>query len=123
MSKQQHRLGVSEVNLVVRHLKITKYDDNSIRSAMKEINELDGLDDISFDQKSGVLNLAYDAAQRNIEEIEDLLKRYKIELGRDWWTRFKEGYYKFVDQNVKDNAKHRPTCCNRTPTEAKKNER
>ena len=115
MSKNKHRLGVTEVNLVVRHLKIREIDAAKVNAAIEEIDQLYGLDDVSFSEKSQVLNLAYDASRLCIDGIEEVLKKYDIEISHDWWTHFKEGYYRFVDQNVKDNATHQPWSCHKTP--------
>jgi hypothetical protein len=65
MGKKEHRLGVSEINLVVRHLKLAPVD-----------------------------------------------------VSHDWWTHFKEGYYKCIDGNVKDNANHEPWSCHQIPLAA-----
>merc|ERR1711991_358420 len=115
MSDKKHRLGVSEVNLVVRHLKLEPTEAASIKTAIDEIDHLYGLDSISFDGRSHVLNLAYDASRLCLDGIEDLLTKHKIEISHDWWTHFKEGYYKFVDQNIKDNATHEPWSCHKPP--------
>jgi hypothetical protein len=115
MSKKEHRLGVDEVNLVVRHLKLLDSDESSIASAIAEIDEVYGLDGVSFDEDSNLLNLAYDASRTCIECIEEILEKYGIEISHDWWTTFKEGYYRYVDQNVKDNAKHEPFSCHKIP--------
>lgn len=115
MSKEEHRLGVSEVNLVVRHLKLDPKGVGDIQEAISEIDTLYGLDGVSFDEKSQVLNLAYDASRLCLEGIEDVLAKHHIDVGHDWWTHFKEGYYKFVDENVKDNAGRDPWNCHQSP--------
>lgn len=116
MSKTaNHRLGVSEVNLVVRHLKLEPLKQTKLQEAIAEIDKIYGLDAISFDEKSHVLNLAYDASRICLDGIEEVLKQHDVEVGHDWWTHFKEGYYKFVDQNVKDNASHEPWSCHKRP--------
>jgi len=107
----KHRLGVSEINLVTRNLKIKISPSSNIKDAWHEINEIYGLDEISFDESSGVLKLAYDASRVNLDEIEAVLLKYSVDISHDWWTTFKEDYYKFVDQNIKDNAKHDPWSC------------
>ncbi|SIS65732.1 hypothetical protein [Neptunomonas antarctica] len=120
MSNQDHRLGVSEVNLVIRHLKIESSDAKKIEAAISEIDSLYGLDGISFDEKSHVLNLAYDASRLCLEGIEDVLAKHYMQVSHDWWTRIKEEYYKFVDQNVKDNASHEPWSCHSAPPKTNK---
>jgi hypothetical protein len=119
MNTEKHRPGVSEVNLVVRHLKLENATPQKVLSASEEIEQIYGLDAISFDQKTQVINLAYDASQIMIDGIEYVLKQHGMEISHDWWTRFKEGYYRFVDQNVKDNAKAVSHCCNKPPIGAK----
>jgi len=115
MSNKDHRPGVTEVNLVTRHLKLEPVDQKIILAAIDEIDHVYGLDSVSFDEKSHVLNLAYDAARTSIDGIEDLLGEHDISVSHDWWTHFKEGYYRFVDQNIKDNAHHEPLSCHKTP--------
>ena len=118
MSKKEHRLGVSEINLVVRHLKLEPADQNNLQAVVAEVDQLYGLDAISFDEKSHVLNLAYDASRICLDGIEDVLKKHGVEVSHDWWTHFKEGYYKCIDGNVKDNANHEPWSCHQTPQDA-----
>lgn len=115
MSDKKHRLGVSEVNLVVRHLQLEPVDENKRQAAIAEIDQLYGLDCISFDEKSRVLNLAYDASRVNLDNIEDILSVHDVAVSHDWWTHFKEGYYKFVDDNVKENAIREPWSCHKSP--------
>lgn len=115
MSQNEHRPGVAEVNLVVRHLELELIDIAKINAALEEIDQLYGLDGVTFDEKSLVLNLAYDASRLCIDGIEEVLKNHNIEVSHDWWTHFKESYYRFVDQNVKDNAAHQPWSCHKTP--------
>ena len=114
--KENHRLGVSEVNLVVRHLRIEPIEQIRLQEAITEIDKIYGLDAIFFDEKSHVLNLVYDASRVCLDDIEDLLKQHDVEVSHDWWTHVKEGYYKFVDQNVKDNANHEPWSCHKRPS-------
>ena len=111
MSNTEHRLGVSEATLVVRHLKLEPASDNTMVKVLSEIDEIYGLDSVSFDERSHVLNIAYDASRICIDCIEKVLTNNKLVVSHDWWTHFKEGYYRFVDQNIKDNAKAEPWSC------------
>lgn len=115
MSDLEHRVGVREVNLVLRHLKLAPQDPAEVMPAIDELDKLYGLDAVSYDPKTQVLNLAYDATHLNLDGIEQVLSRFTIEISHDWWTHFKEGYYKYVDQNVKDNASHEPWSCHTKP--------
>ncbi|MEL7968163.1 cation transporter [Vreelandella neptunia] len=115
MSNKEHRLGVSEINLVNRHLKLDASDLEAAHAAVADIDKLFGLDNVSFDDKKRKLHLAYDATRLCLDCVEEILEKHAIELSHDWWTRFKEEHYRFIDQNVKDNAKHEPWSCHQTP--------
>ncbi len=115
MRNKEHRLGISEVTLVVRHLKLEQVDNKAVDAAIAEIDKIYGVDSVSFDQKHHILSVAYDASRICLDCIEDVLAEHKLEVSHDWWTHFKEGYYRYVDQNVKDNASHEPLSCHKMP--------
>ncbi|RCV89664.1 cation transporter [Billgrantia montanilacus] len=118
MTDSEHRLGVSGVNLVMRHLKLNPVEKPSMDAAIAEIDQLYGLDSVFFDAKRRKLQLAYDATRLCLDCVEEILDKYDIEVSGDWWTRFKEEHYRFVDQNVKDNARQEPWSCHRTPPDS-----
>ncbi len=51
MAHREHRLGVSETTLVNRHLKLDSSDLDAVKAAVADIDELYGLDSVSFDEK------------------------------------------------------------------------
>ncbi len=107
----KHRLGVNEVNLVKRKLKLEPSDHQILQQAVEEIDQLYGLDSVAFDEKNRILRLAYDATRICIECVEDILSKHNIAISQGWWNRFKEDHYRFVDQNIKDNAAQEPWSC------------
>ncbi|WP_108445332.1 hypothetical protein [Halomonas denitrificans] len=111
MSKNEHRLGVSEVNLVTRKLKLEPCDEEALRVAVGKIDALYGLERVTYDTDKRKLSMAYDASRLCIDHIEAILARQAIEISHGWWTRFKEDHYRFVDQNIKDNASKEPWSC------------
>ena len=120
MNNIKHRLGVNEANLVSRHLKLESIDDIRLNEALLEMNQLYGIDTVFFDQSTHILNLEYDASRLCLDDIEKILHQYNLVIGQGWWNLFKKGYYQFVDQNIKDNATHEPSCCNKVPPEARR---
>lgn len=117
MSNKEHRLGVSEVNLVNRHLGLLKpVNAENLSAAIAEIDQLYGLDEIVFEQKHAELTFSYDASRLCIQCVEDILANHAVQPKQDWWTQLKIDHYRFVDQNVKENAKHEPWSCHRTPS-------
>lgn len=115
MTDLDHRVGVRESNLVVRNLRLSSVTHDNINALIEEIDQLFGLDEVSFNQREKIIHLAYDAANLNLDGIEVVIKKHGVEIHDDWWTHTKEGYYKFCDQNVKDNFEHEPWSCHKTP--------
>lgn len=111
MNQTAHRLGVSETNLVKRNLKLKPCNQHHIDDAVQEIDQLFGLDNVSFNEASWKLSVAYDASRICLDRIEEALTNNDVEVDGGWWTRLKESHYKFVDQNVKDNSNREPWSC------------
>ncbi|WP_304525121.1 cation transporter [Halomonas sp. I5-271120] len=111
MSRNERRLGVNEVNLVTRKLKLEPCDADALRLAIAEIDELFGLQRVTYDTGKRKLSMAYDGSRLCIDHIEEILAQHAIEISHSWWNRFKEDHYRFVDQNIKDNASKEPWSC------------
>jgi hypothetical protein len=115
MTDLDHRVGVREINLVVRNLRLSNVTHDNINALIEEIDQLFGLDEVSFNKSKEMIHLAYDAANLNLDGIEEVIKKHGVGIHDDWWTHTKEGYYKFCDENVKDNFEHEPWSCHKTP--------
>jgi len=115
MLAKEHRLGVSEANLVIRHLRLVNPEPKNIEAVVNDIDQIYGVDGVSFDSESSVLNVAYDASRTCIDCIEGALNKNEVSRARDWWTNLKTNYYHYVDDNIKDNAKHEAWCCHNLP--------
>jgi hypothetical protein len=115
MTDLDHRVGVQEANLVVRHLKLENITDEKQQAIVAEIDQTFGVDNVSYDKQSQTINLAYDATRCNLEGLEEIISKHGADVAHDLWTHFKESYYKYVDENVKDNAQHQPWSCHTKP--------
>lgn len=115
MNDLAHRFGVKEENLVVRHLKLEGITQANKDEILDRIDHVIGIDSVSFDEESATLILAYDATHCDLALFQQLIQEQGADLSHTMWTRVKEGYYKYVDQNVKDNAEHDPYCNNALP--------
>ncbi|HAB79602.1 MAG TPA: hypothetical protein DCE62_04895 [Glaciecola sp.] len=120
MSDLDHRVGVSEANLVLRHLKLTNVDDAKINAIIRDIDATFGVDAVSFEDKKQTLHIGYDATHCDLDGIKNIVKMNGGDISHDWWTNFKEGYYQFVDENIRDNAKHKPWSCHSLPPDSRK---
>jgi len=115
MNKLKHRVGVTEENLVLRHLKLCNTDEAKISAIVRDIDATFGVDAVSFEQAKQTLHIGYDATHCELDGIENIIKINGADISHDWWTNFKEGYYQFVDENIRDNAKHKPWSCHAQP--------
>lgn len=111
MSDKERRLGVSEANLVTRRLKLKPSGETALKAAIGEIDELFGLERVTFEPDKRRLDVAYDASRLCLDHIEGILSWHAIAFSNGWWTRVKESHYRFVDQNIKDNASKEPWSC------------
>jgi len=115
MSDLDHRVGVREANLVVRHLKLEGVNETNRDAIVEAIDNTFGIDSVHYDDKTATLHLAYDATHCQLDGLEEMLIQHDADVSHDWWTHFKEGYYQFVDENVRNNATHVPLSCHKVP--------
>tara|TARA_R110001606_G_scaffold128557_2_gene263122 strand:- start:3311 stop:3679 length:369 start_codon:yes stop_codon:yes gene_type:complete len=115
MSDLEHRVGVNEVNLVVRNLKLVGVNETNRDAIVEAIDHTYGIDSVQYDDKTATLHLAYDATHCQLDGLEEMLLQHGADISHDWWTHFKEGNYQFVDENVRENAKHKPWSCHTLP--------
>ncbi len=113
MSTQEHRPGVQQASLVKRQLqlKAAPESEQALADFISEADQLQGMDSLSYAPETNQLELQYDASHLNLAQIEQLLSRFHINLQDNWWQHLKQGYYQFVDDNIRDNALHQPSCC------------
>ncbi|QUM75686.1 cation transporter [Moritella sp. 24] len=113
MNNLQHRPDVNEANLVTRNLRLSNVVNRN--ELINEIDQLTGIDDVSYKDEENKIYLAYDASNLCLDDIEDIIRKHGTDIHDDWWTHTKQSFYKFVDQNVKDNAEHTAICCHKPP--------
>ncbi|MBP0048565.1 cation transporter [Marinobacterium sp. AK62] len=114
MSDLDHKPGVKENNLVNRNLKVVT-GNADMASLANEIDQLYGVDSVSWEPDKSVLRFAYDATHCNLDIVEALVREKGAAFADGWWNRVKRNYYRFVDENMRDNASHEPHCCNKVP--------
>lgn len=115
MSDLDHRVGVTEANLVIRHLKLSGVNEDNVASMVQEIDVTFGIDAVSFENHTHTLHVGYDPTHCELDGIEGIIEAHGAGISKDWWTNLKEGYYQFVDENIRDNAKHKPWSCHTRP--------
>ena len=66
MTDLDHRVGVRENSLVVRNLRLSNVKDENIDPLIEYIDQMFGLDEVSFNRKEETIHLAYDAVNLNL---------------------------------------------------------
>ena len=120
MNDIEHRVGVTEVNLVIRKLQLKGLTEFNRAKILSEIDEAFGIDSVTLDLKEGLLLMAYDVTHITLDAIKLIIRKHGADSTDSWRGRLKEGYYKFVDQNMRDNKTHKPISCHQAPARSKK---
>lgn len=113
MSK--HRPGIHEGFLIKHKLKLEGLVVENVEAIQSEIDALIGVDGVWLDLEKHTIKIAYDGSVRDIDEMLEILLRHGAQVSPDWWNQFKLRRDREADQNIKDNAKHEPHCCNKIP--------
>ncbi|WP_353614744.1 cation transporter [Mangrovibacter phragmitis] len=115
MSSITHQSGANDVNRVTRKLKLSGVSEDQADALVSEIRQLAGMETVEYSSASASLTFVYDAAQCSVDAVEKVLDRLGAQFAASAWNRVKMGYFRFTDKNIKDNAAHRPHCCNKIP--------
>lgn len=91
-----------KVSLVVRHLRLDDVNGGNRVALLNEIETTYGVDSTSYDESAATLHIAYDALQCSLDGLENIIQSHGADIAHDWQTQFREGYYRFVDSNIRD---------------------
>lgn len=99
-------------SLVTRSLKLNKsiyindikYNNLSKEPEFKEIKKT-----------NKNLIVTYNNTEYSIDSVIEILKKYNIDIDMGPWSKVKLGFFRFFDQNIKDNINHKSSCCNKPP--------
>jgi hypothetical protein len=61
------------------------------------------------------LQLRYDASRLGFWEIEDLLDKAGVARPDSFWWHVKSEWFRFTDNNARENAHHVAACCSKAP--------
>ena len=115
MAKTIYRDGVNPGYLVKRT--IGYQGQASLGPVIMKLDALFGMQQVIHHEKRCLLKLAYDGSKIDIDHILEILLADNITLTSGWWATRILNHYRFIDQNVRDNAKHVPVCCSKPPPE------
>lgn len=117
MVNTTYRDGVNPGYLVTFKIGYQCQDQTPLASALAKLDALLGMQQLTLLEKQCALVLKYDASKLDIDQILEMLSATNITLKSGWWATRKLNHYRFINQNVRDNAKHVPVCCSKPPPE------
>ena len=109
-----HKAASQEPFLLRRKLTVEGLGESLWEDFIHELNHHPCVD-FAERQRGNRLMVTYDGTHWSIDELVDLIASYGGRLASGWWTRRKLAWYRFTDENVRANAKHKPFCCSKIP--------
>lgn len=114
---------LNDAFVVHRCLKIPSMRDKNSRQIIQAcLAELKGV--LATDVNNRMrLTITYDATQVDFGRIEKVLRDVGYPTGNDWWSRFKSGWYRYLDENAQSNATSKGGACCSNPGDVYANRR
>lgn len=86
------------------------------------LDGIDGIQQVIIDVYHKQIWITYDAAQIGFGEIERLLSECRYPVSNSWWSRYKSAWYRYLDENARENAQSKagPCCSNPSDIYAKR---
>ena len=106
-----HRLGVNSNYLVTRRLKLAGPLTEKFDQIESELLDLIGVNSAVVNIAKRELRIAYDASKRQLADVETVIADQGCQLRTHRWDRFKRSWYRYFDQNIKENAAKEPWRC------------
>lgn len=112
MSNIKRAKGPFDVN---RRIAVASGSPEQLHQAIQRLREMAPVIDVELDRQNR-LHVVYDASRLGMREIESLLGNSGITSGNGLWSNLKQEWYRFLDDNARDNARSGGgACCNRPP--------
>lgn len=86
-----------------------------LQEVVRQLRSLEPVLNTQVDKKSQ-LHITYDASRIGMREIEALLDESGIKFSSGYWSKLKQAWYRFLDDNARANARSDGACCNRPPS-------
>ena len=109
----QHRLGINPGFLTKHKLDLTGLESANIKVMLTEINAQLWVDSVWLNEDKQTLKVAYEAAHHNIVVLFVIVEKHGASIKDSWCSRTKLGWQRQTDENIKNNARHEPHCCNK----------
>ncbi len=110
--RDDHHLLNKKHYIVTRHIKLASFNSHKKEQILSTVRQLIGVDSVTISDKNDCLTLQYDASKRQLSDFECVLSKYQCRFSTSKVDTFKLGWYRFVDNNIYNNALQDPTHIN-----------
>jgi|SRR5699024_449840 len=100
--------------LLRRKIAVEGLNENKTGEVIQKLNHYTHVD-FAEDKQGGQLVVTFDGRRWSTNELIEFIESHGGRLKHSWWQRKKHAWYRFTDENVRDNAKHVHTCCSKPP--------
>ncbi len=110
----------SEV-IVERDFHLDSASEPAIKDAIEGLLSVPGIQEaVRLTGRRPGLRLSYDTRKIDAARIGELIGESGLHLASGLLERWRMGWMNMLDDNIRDNAKHRAACCSRPPPGAGK---
>ena len=108
---------INDAFVVKRKIPVNFQDSSAIKQGLEEsLRLLSGVVFAEFRIGKSVLSIHYDATQILYSDILEKMENLGIGIPNSILFKWKKGWIKFAEANMRDNAKAAPpVCCNKLP--------
>lgn len=108
----------NEAFVVHRKLSIPEIQGKDCaRNIRESFFGVDGVQEITLDADHKTIQITYDASQIGFGDIEYLLSDCGYPVSDSRWSRYKSGWYRFLDENAQSNAQSKGGSCCSNPSD------
>lgn len=109
-----HHKGIHEAFLVKRRIKVVNLQEHGTSRLKDDLEKQKGIDWVSLDRRD-VIIVHYDASCCSLDELIPIIAQHGCHLDTNIGSRIRNGWYRFTDNNIHENARHKGACCSKPP--------
>lgn len=112
----EHRQGINPGFLTKHTFRLTGVEYANIRELVTELETQPWVDKVWLSNDKQSLKIAYEASLHSIDELIAIIEKHGALIRENWWSSLKIGWQRQTDENIRNNARHQPHCCNKVPS-------
>ncbi|MBI1425117.1 MAG: hypothetical protein GC149_16845 [Gammaproteobacteria bacterium] len=102
---------MANANQMVVKLKITADSSQAIGEVLSEIKGVVKVEQMTPQR----LRITYDVNQTGWAMLRGRLQKAGVDTQKSLFTRWRDNWREFIEQNMRDNLRHTPACCSKVP--------